>query len=175
LARRLLILAFGVIAGCVLQGQEKPLEAWWLNAMFTPAQTAYESLGVRDINPEWVKMSVLSYANLPPEAKADLGWMRRDGFVFQVDNYFKRKGLVDRELCGVFKDRAGREGRFLLVLERAAKGPWKVAFLHQEGGKAGFSAFARKPGGLYWGTCMQCDEFSRLQVKNGKFELEMAP
>ncbi len=171
----LLVLAFGLIAACASPAQEKPIEAWWLNATFTPSQTAYESLPAKKINPNWVKMSVLSYALLPPDAKSDLGWMRRDGFVFQVDNYFKRQGVADRGLCGVFEDQAGRKGRFLLVLERTGTGPWRVAFLHQQAGEAGFSVFYRKGTRLYWGMCMQCDEFSRLRVKEGKLHLEEAP
>jgi len=173
--KALLTLAFGLIVTCVGQAQQKPIEAWWLNATFTPSQTAYESLPVKEINRDWVKMSVLSHALLPPDAKPDLKWMRRDGFVFQVDNYFKRPGVVDRELCGVFEDQAGHQGRFLMVLERTGAGPWRVAFLHQEPGAAGFSVLVRRASGLYWGTCMQCDEFSRLQRKEGKLYLEAAP
>jgi hypothetical protein len=174
--KALLTLAFGLIAACAGRGQEKPIEAWWLNATFTPSQTAYESLPVKDINPNWVRISVLTYASLPPDAKPDFPWMRRDGFVFQVDDYFKRStGVADRELCGVFEDQAGHQGRFLLVLQRIGASAWKVAFLHQQAGETGFSVFARKAGGLYWGTCMQCGEFSRLQVKKGKFHIEAAP
>jgi hypothetical protein len=186
LARRLLIrrsvdkvraglaaAAIIAMAAFVLPAQDKPTEAWWLHATFTPTETAYESLPVSDIAPDWVKIKVLSYGSLPPEAKEDLPWMHRDGFVFRVDNYFKRKGL-ERELCGVFEDRNGRKGRFLLVLEKPAAGSWKVAFVHQEVGEAGFSVFRRK-NGLYWGTCMQCEEFSRLRLKQGSFQLESAP
>jgi hypothetical protein len=171
----LLTSAFVLLAIGAARGQEKAIEAWWLTVTFAPSQTAYESLPVREINLNWVKMSVLGYALLPPEAKPDLGWMRRDGFAFQVDNYFKRPGVADRELCGVFEDRAGHKGRFLLVLEKTGAGAWKVAFLHQEVGEAGFSVFTRKANALYWGTCMQCDEFGRLGLKQGQFSLEAAP
>jgi hypothetical protein len=182
LARRLLTLPLLLLAPAIAvlvmraePGQEKATEAWWLTVTFTPSQTAYESLLVREIDPNWVKMTVLSYAVLPPEAKADLAWMHRDGFAFQVDNYFKRPGVADRELCGVFEDQAGHKGRFLLVLEKKGAGPWKVAFLRQDAGEAGFSVFTRKANALYWGTCMQCDEFARLRLSGGKFSLEEAP
>jgi hypothetical protein len=161
--------------GFVWQEQEKPVEAWWLNATFTPSQTEYESLGVKDINPKWIKFTALTYSLLPPDAKPDLAWMRREGFVFQVDNYFKRPGVVDRELSGVFEDEAGRKGRFLLVLERTDGQRWKVAFLHEAAGEAGFSVFVRRAVGLYWSTCMQCDEFARLRMAKGAFRLDTAP
>lgn len=173
-SRIVLALTVGLMVAWASRGQDKPNEAWWLNATFMPSQTAYGSLSVKEINPDWVKISLLSYDSLPSDAKPDLNWMRRDGFAFQVDNYFKRTGTTDRALCGVFEDQSGHKGRFLLVLEKVGHGPWKVAFLHREVGDAGFSVFARKATGLYWGTCMQCGEFSRLRMKRGKYYLELA-
>lgn len=170
-----LTFGLGILAALVSTAQDKPFEAWWLRATFLPSKTAYESLLATDISPDWVKISMLSYASLPSEAQADLGWMHRDGFDFRVDNYFKRTNLSDRVLCGVFEDRAGHKGRFLLVLERADKGPWKVSFLHHEIGQAGFSVLLRKQNGLFWGTCMQCGEFGRLRTKQRGFYLEQAP
>jgi hypothetical protein len=174
-SRVLLKFVLGILTALASTAQDKPSEAWWLRAVFLPSKTAYESLPATDINPDWVKISMLSYASLPSEAQADLGWMHRDGFHFQVDNYFKRTNLTDRELCGVFEDRAGHKGRFLLVLERPSKGPWKVSFLHQEVGEAGFSVLLSKPNGLFWSTCMQCGEFSRLRTKQSGFYLDQAP
>lgn len=175
LSTRIALLAVVFSAAFALAAQEKPVEAWWIHASLTPTETAYESIPVSEIDPDWVKISILSYASLPPEAKPDLDWMRRDGFNFEINNYFKRRGLSDRELCGVFEDRDGRKGRFLLVLEKSKGVKWKVAFLHKEIGEAGFSVLVRKSTGLFWGVCMQCDEFSRLRFKNGAFLLESAP
>lgn len=155
--------------------QEKAIEAWWLNAKFTPSQSDYESLAAKEIDPKWAKLSVLSYEVLPKEAQTDFSWMHHGGFVFQVIDYFKRSGIADRELCGVFEDKDGHQGRFLLVLEKVGSGPWKVAFLYQQPGEAGFSVFIKKSTGLYWGPCMQCSEFSRLMMKDGKYHLVAMP
>src|SRR5580698_7469621 len=46
--------------------------AWWVTARFTPSQTAYENLGVTDINPNWEKLLVLDDASVPAQAKPDL-------------------------------------------------------------------------------------------------------
>jgi hypothetical protein len=168
-----LTLALGVVF--VLAAQNKPVEAWWLRMAFVPDKTSYESLQGSSINPNWVRFSILDYSALPPEAGPDLPWMRRGGFQFRVDNYFRWKGRIDRELCGVFQDRAGKRGRFLVVLQRTGEGPWSVAFLHQEFGGAGFSILRRNPRGLFWGTCMQCEEFSQLRMtRTGGFSLEPA-
>jgi len=175
LSTRIALLAIVFAIPFALKAQETPVEAWWIRANFTPTELAYESMPVSEINRDWVKISILSDASLPPKAKADLGWMHREGFAFEVDNYFRRKGLSDRELCGVFEDRDGRKGRFLMVLEKSKGRKWKVAFLHTEIGEPGFSVLVRKSTGLFWGVCMQCDEFSRLRLKHGAFQLESAP
>jgi hypothetical protein len=156
--------------------QEKPAEAWWLSAEFPPTESGYDSFKAESIDPDWAKLSILSYKLLPGAAADDLSWMRTDGFVFQVDNFFKRPGIADRELCGVYQDTSGKTGRFLLVLQRKGKSaPWTVAYVHKESGSAGFSVLRRHGGSLYWGTCLQCDEFSRLKLKNGRFDLVGAP
>jgi len=173
LCRDSLTLVLAVFAVSISTAQE-PVDAWWLHAKFVPNDTEYQSLAVAKINPNWLKISILSFAALPPESRADVIWMHRNGFDFEVADFFKRKNLIDRELCGVFEDRAGRKGRFLLVLERRDAGPWKVAFLHQEYGQPGFSVLLRNRTRLYWGTCMRCGEFNRLRLKQGHFYLEPA-
>src|SRR4051812_4863056 len=97
-AKFLFALAMGMFF-CASLAQERPAEAWWINVIFTPSETSYRSLSIKNINPEWIKMSVLNEVSLPPDARADLEWMHREGFVFQADNYFKRRGKSDRALC----------------------------------------------------------------------------
>src|ERR671920_35051 len=97
--------------------------AWWLTERFKPAATAYEGLSARDIHPAWASFSVLTYAMLPQAARADLAWMRREGFAFEKDGDFNADGRPDRALAGVYRDKAGRTGRFLLVLERQGGTP----------------------------------------------------
>jgi hypothetical protein len=160
--------------GLAVAGQHKEAEeAWWVHATFAPAETADEGLSLSAIDPDWVKMTALSYAALPPSAKSDVGWMRQQRFMFQVDQHSKQ-GSENRALCGVFETLRGQRGRFLLVLERAKGAPWKVAFVRKEVGAPGFSVLVRKAAGLYWGICMQCDEFERLELKKGKYFLNAA-
>src|SRR5215471_1265459 len=103
----------------------KALEAWWLGVTFQPTQTSYEGLLVRDIDPEWTKLSVLDFSLLPGEAKEDVGWMRRDGFEFVHNGDLNRNGHPDRILCGVFETTQGQKGRFLLVIEKNDSGAWE--------------------------------------------------
>lgn len=159
-------------------GHAAPDEAWWLRATFTPTQVSYDDMPVSQIHSGWVKISMLSYESLPAEAKADFTWMHKDGFVFQVDDFFHLKDRLDRVLCGVYQDDQSKQGRFVLVLERPRNRQsekWKVAFLHSEVGEPGFSVLRSLNGALYWGTCMQCGEFSRFRRKGNGFVLEVAP
>ena len=167
---RTILCALVVAAG--ISAQEL---AWWVTARFTPSQTAYENLRTADINPNWDKMLVLDDVRVPPHAKPDFPSMSRDGFAFQVDNFFKRPGISDREITGVYQDKSGHHGRFLLVLERAGTGPWKVAFLLPVEGDAGFSVFYRNGETLSWSFCMYCDGGSRLTFRGGQYRLETGP
>ena len=101
--------------------------------------------------------------------------MRRDGFRFIATNVFHRNQLADRVVTGVYEDRSGTKGRFVLVLEQQPGKAWKVADLHKEPGEAGFSVLARRGNAIYWGTCMQCDEFARLRISHGKYSLDGPP
>ena len=145
--------------------------AWWLTERFKPAATAYEGLSARDIHPAWARFSVLTYAMLPPAARADVAWMRREGFAFEKDGDFNGDGRSDRALAGVYRDKAGRTGRFLLVLERQGD-KWRKAFLHTEPGTPGFSIVTGPPGEVHWGTCMECDAGAVLRPRGRTYAFE---
>jgi hypothetical protein len=144
--------------------QERPLEAWWLQARFSADSTNYMGVDISTIDPNWVKMTVLSYKRLPAEAKSDLGWMRKGGFAFVKEGHLSHKRFVERAAVGVFEDRFGNGGRFLLVLRKDTSGAWKKVFLHKEIGDLGFSVLVSKGRRIYWGTCMQCENFRTLAI-----------
>ena len=144
--------------------QERALEAWWLEAKFSADHTTYEGIDVSTIDPNWSRFTALSYELLPAEAKDDLAWMRKGGFTFVKEGHLGSKRFVDRAVVGVFEDRSGKGGRFLLVLRKDTAGAWRKLFLHQEAGDLGFSVLVTKGSKIYWGTCMQCDEFRKLVI-----------
>ena len=151
---------------CVVGGalsQDRPLEAW-LRVEFPATETSYQGVDISALEPRWQKIGVLSYGVLPSDANDDIGWMRKEGFAFVKEGNLGAKGFVDRAVVGVFKDRSGNGGRFLLVLRKEPSGAWKKLFLHQEPGERGFSVLVARGGKLYWGTCMQCENFRRLVV-----------
>lgn len=145
-------------------------DAWWLTEKFTPTQTSYEGLSATDIHPQWEKFSVLSYATLPPVAQSDVGWMKKEGFGFEKEGDFNRNGRRDRAVAGVYRDKAGRSGRFLLVVEQQ-QGKWVKTFLHTEPGEPGFSIITGPPGRVHWGPCLECDVGSILRPRGKTYAL----
>jgi len=154
-------LLFAFASACA---QEKPLEAWWLTTKYTASHTSYNGIDMAAIDSSWAKMTVLSYELLPEESKSDHSWMRKDGFVFVKEGQLSHKGLVEHVAVGVYEDRSGNGGRFLLVLRKDTANAWKKIFLHQEAGDPGFGVLVSKAGNLYWGTCMLCENFRKLTI-----------
>ena len=148
------------------------MDAWWLTESFKATETTYENLCAAQFDPNWVKFSFLKDEILPSQAKQDLSWMHRDGFKFQIDNAFKRKGIINRALCGVFEDKFRKKGRFIVVLEKTKSTPWKVSFLFEESIDVNFSVLRYLPKGLFWGTCMKCGDFLKLRFQKGKYFLD---
>lgn len=173
IARCRCLVLFALIAiTAASQGEPRALEAWWLNANFPANLSVYEGLDVSTLDPNWAKMGVMAYSDLPAEARDDLQWMHRGRFVFSTEGNLSGRGFHDRAVAGVFVARDGTEGRFLLVLRRARDGTWRKLFIHEERGERGFSVLVVKGGKIYWGTCMQCEDFRRLVVGQGGATLE---
>jgi hypothetical protein len=152
--------------------QEKAEEAWWLTVTFAPKQTEYLSLRASDIDPSWVALSPLDMKALPAkDAAGDLDWMKREGFRFSWDGKLN-EGRLTHIATGVYKAQDGSTGRFLLVLEKPASGNWQVKFLHKEPGDPGFGVLRITKSGMYWSTCMLCDEFRRIVPGKDSYRLQ---
>jgi hypothetical protein len=125
------------------RSQEQARLVWWLTATFEPRQTQHLSLRASEIDPGWVALSPLDAGALPADAAGD-SWMKRDGFRFSWEGRL-HKGRTTRIATGVYKAQDGSTGRFLLVLEKPARGSWQVKLLHKEDGEAGFSILRTTP------------------------------
>lgn len=166
----LVALAVAALGAPALASRASAQDAWWLTAKFTPTQTSYEGLAASDIHPKWQKLSVLTYAMLPPAATSDVGWMRKERFGFEKEGDFNRNGRRDRAVAGVYLDTDGRSGRFLLVVEQQ-QGRWVKTFLHTDPGEPGFSVITGPPGQVHWGPCMECDVGSILKARGSTYTL----
>jgi hypothetical protein len=156
---------------CTASSGDAALEAWWLGASFTADSTVYRGMPVSVIDPNWQKIGLITYNKLPREAKDDVSWMHKEGFVFEIEGNLSGKGFNDVAVTGVYEAQGGTSGRFLLVLRMEKDRSWHRFFLHEEPGERGFSVLVRKAGRIYWGMCMQCEEFRRLTIGSLKASL----
>jgi hypothetical protein len=158
----LILLLAGTLS--IATAGDSELEAWWLRTTFAADTTEYRGIPVTAINPRWTKIGVITYEKLPPEAQDDLPWMHKERFSFEIKGNLSGKGFEDCAVTGVYDGQQGASGRFLLVLRKSKDGTWRRILLHEEPGERGFSVLVRRAGQIYWGTCMQCEEFRRLII-----------
>ncbi len=154
-----------VVSAAVMTAQtgEPPVE---------PTATSVLSIPVSAINPEWVSVTVLTKALLSDWHKDAVSKLDDPCFTFERDGDFNRDGRADKALVGYYRDRQGVVGRFLLVLTRAPKGSWEVAFVGTDPDEAGwFSILCSKGSYVEWWPCLECDYYGRVIWKDGKYSL----
>ncbi len=142
---------------------------WWLEARYDPMDTVVASLPIRQIDTLWDRASILSTDLLTPRAQADPSWLGDSSAVFEHDGDFNGDGQADRALVGVYRDRTGDEGRFLLILTTQGLDAWTVAFLQEVPGTAGFSVLLNQRNAVVWADCMECDRLNRLTWQDGTY------
>jgi hypothetical protein len=144
--------------------------AWWVTATFEPRAELVEGLPVRDLDGSWVRASVLRTTDLPAEAQEKREGPEAYGFSLALETDLDGDGNAERAVVGVFRDRSGEAGRFLLILGRSKPGAqWTKRALFSETGIAGFSAIAVKGRTLHWVTCFDCDTGCEIQYRWWRF------
>jgi hypothetical protein len=78
---------------------------------------------------------------------------------------------LEKAVVGVYRDKAGSTGRFLLILAQDLRGPRKKA-LFAEPGPPSFSALLLKDTTLLWVFCMECDTAYAVAHKRGTWTLD---
>ena len=132
-------------------------DAWWLGAEFSPKDKEIESIPVEELDPTWVAASPLREADLPPEASASGESIKDHGAAFEVTADIYGDKQPEKILVGVYRDKLGGVGRFLLVLQVNKQGGWKKRALFAGPGKAGFSVLFLHGQKVVWASCMECD------------------
>lgn len=144
--------------------------AWWLLITYEPETTHIQSIPVADIDPSWSLAEPLSREAIPPEETSDFQKNYEPyGYSFWKEGDFNGDGKRDRALVGIYQDKSGGGGRFLLILTESQKNKWDKSFVYKNPGKAGFSILRLKDGKLAWYFCMDCDIFSFVEWKNGRY------
>jgi hypothetical protein len=146
--------------------------AWWLLITYEPETKHVESIPVADIDSSWTLAEPLSKEAIPPEEMNDFEkYYEPDGYSFSKEGDFNADGKRDRAVVGIYKDKSGGVGRFLLILTEAQKNKWVKSFVFKNPGKAGFGILREEKGRLAWYLCMDCDILSFVKWENGKYVL----
>ena len=147
--------------------------AWWVRATFEPRDETVEGIPVAKLDPDWVKASALSEADLPEGAQEE-GWRLTDvGFALSLEADLDGDGVRERVVVGVYRHRSGATGRFLLVLGRKPRGTsWVKRALFSNEGDPGFSAVGFFEGRLLWVTCLICDSGCEVQYRWWRLRLK---
>ncbi len=104
--------------------------AWWLLITYEPETTRIQSIPVSDIDPSWSLAEVLSKEAIPPEQMSDFEKHYEPyGYSFSKEGDFNADGKQDRALVGIYKDKSGEFGRFLLILTEYERNKWVKSFV----------------------------------------------
>jgi len=145
---------------------------WWVTARFQPTDNKIESIRVNKIDPSWKKATVLSHEILPEEAKSDPASLEGPGKDFRIEGDFNEDGEKDIALVGVYRDKGGELGGFILILTQVSSGRLQKAFLLKYPGYNGFHKLWYDGKELILWRCMLCDgSVTILWTKDG-YEIE---
>lgn len=133
--------------------------AWWLRAQFRPIEREIRGIPVTGLDPSWQFASELRKDLLVKEVLGEDGsaQMENYGLHFIRSGDFNKDGVEDLALVGVYQDRTGTRGNFLVVLTKADTGGWRKVFLKSWPGKASFLALGLNGNKLPLWSCMGCD------------------
>ena len=146
--------------------------AWWLRISYETETTHIQSISVSDLDPSWTLAEPLSKEAIPPEELTDFEKLYEpDGYSFSKEGDFNADGKRDRAVVGIYKDKSGGVGRFLLILTESQKSKWIKSFVYKSPGNAGFSILREEKGHLTWYFCMDCDIYSFVKWENGRYIL----
>jgi hypothetical protein len=150
--------------------------AWWLTVQFVPTADSILALPISRLDSSWAQATVLTREMMPRQARADPGVLGETTFGFCLNGDFNADGLGDRAAVGVYRTRAGVQGRFLMIITAIGPDRWQKAFLHSMPGDPGFSILSLdRTGGLGWWTCMKCDSWSELAWADSQYVLKHHP
>ncbi len=142
--------------------------AWWVTFTFPPTQTVIESIPIKTIDKQWDKASLLTKTDIPHSGVKDL--LGNQSFSLAGD--FNRDGKNDKAMVGVYKDSAGKAGKFILILTETKPGKWAKAFVAKSGNSPGFSVLRMEGKDVSWEQCLSCGGIAYVVYENGAYQLD---
>ena len=148
----------------VIVAPEPAQYAWWLRIEFRPMHRTIQGIPIGELDPTWRFASELRKELIPRELlfKGGSDEMDDNQLAFTRLGDFDQNRTEDLALVGVYENRRGERGNFVLILTRTAAGAWQKLFITALPGRAGFAALAQRSDDLEVWWCMSCDHFSTL-------------
>ncbi|PJB80408.1 MAG: hypothetical protein CO090_04210 [Acidobacteria bacterium CG_4_9_14_3_um_filter_49_7] len=148
---------------------------WYVGLKFEPTLTVVQDIPVASLDQSWILARCLTKKDIPQkEMKNFEKYDEPLGLSFEKKGDFNGDGKPDRAVVGVYKDKDGNTGRFLLVLTRR-QNKWVKSVLFKRPGRPGFSILGKlTKKGLGWDFCMECDDLSWIKWEKNHFVLIVA-
>ncbi|MDA8125287.1 MAG: hypothetical protein M0009_08885 [Deltaproteobacteria bacterium] len=146
---------------------------WWDHVEFFPTGKAIRGIPLSQIDPSWKFASELKK---PRKVIAHIGRdiMKEYGIAFSRQGDFNKDGREDLVTVGVYENKKGNRGSFILVLSKDSKSRWRKVSVIASLEKPHFQAVAEKNGKIeIWG-CIDCDWVNWLvwDKKSKSYSLE---
>jgi hypothetical protein len=137
--------------------------AWWLRIEFRPVHQTVRGIPLRNLDSNWIRATELKKSYIPKELLYEFGRdvMADNHLVFTRSGDFNKDGNPDEALVGVYEDRVGKRGGFILILSQRGDRLEKI-HLEQWPGKPGFVALSLTGDNLLVWSCMECDSAGEL-------------
>ena len=147
--------------------------AWWLRIEFRPVHQTVRGIPVRNLDSNWIRATELKKSYIPRELLFEFGRdeMAEYHLGFTRSGDFNQDGNPDEALVGVYENRQGVRGGFILILSQRGPELEKI-YLEEWPGKPGFVALGLNGDNLVVWGCMECDSAAELawDRKRGCFE-----
>lgn len=95
-------------------------EAWFLRERYEAQGKFILGVSIEKIDQSWADAEILSLEKLCQEGRAEMP--NRPEYSFQADYDIDRDGINEKLAVGIYKDRAGHSGRFLVALKPSSNG-----------------------------------------------------
>ena len=162
-------LVFAAALWAAVAAADAPL-TWWSLSVAAPGGTEIEGLPLRALDPSWVGATALRPEMFPAESRTH-GFATERGATWNLLVDLDRDGRHERAIVGVYQDRKGGTGRFLLILRETESG-WKKRALFKQPGEASLSVVFLPDGALAWAACVECDTLCGVNTRTRPWTLE---
>ena len=144
---------------------------WYVMANFEPTSTVVQGISVSSLDQSWVLARCLTKKDVPQKGMKNFEKFDVPlGFAFEKQGDFNCDGKPDKAVVGVYKDKKGDTGRFLLILTKKQH-KWVKSYLFKNPGRPGFNILESSKYGLKWCFCMECGNCTLVKWEKDHFVL----